>query len=595
MSEQVGGPVQGGPVGVVSLDGLCPVDLLGFALCRLTAEDPVELAGPVALARTAELLIARERLQGAILSAVRDVDRRELFTLAAAGSTRGWLRTQLGGDSGQLMLARRLADRPQVAEALAGGSVSGRAAGQLCTVLEQVPDQVPEPAIVAVLTDGISTLLSPHTGLLALDSVPITPAAAAVRADLRAVTAQCLTATGLPPADRLEPALLLLAQHLPPGGLGGALELLLDALQPDRIDTPHEADYYLQLTPMLDGDWNLRGHLDPETGTLLAREIERRDKPGAATPTAATQEDAVLNALAETANHPGASGGEPADRSDTDPDTDPGGDTDTDPGSDSDSGPDSDIDPDSSSVTGENIGRDTADEQTPADPDAGAGADEDADHWDDELGPSGFGHIPRTPDPHASTAPPTLPAGQRRHDALRQLLHDLTDPGNDTQPGNGRPPPVALTIHATLDALEGRLGALPGTMDTPRGPTSLTARTLQRLGCHSELTTVLLDAHHQPVGASGTHRSATTKERRALRARWGPQCAITGCISTQTVPHHVRPWWLTHQTALRDLIPLCTHDHHELHEHHRTLRLKDGRHIDQLGWADPATDPPRSR
>ncbi len=552
MSEQVdepaggvpvGGeaPVQGGPVGVVSLDGLCPVDLLAVVVCRLTAEDPVELAGPVALARTAELLIARERLQGAILSAVRDVDRRELFTLAAAGSTRGSLRQQLGGDSGQLMLARRLADRPQVAEALAGGSVSGRAAGQLCTVLDQVPDQVPEPAIVAVLTDGISRLLSPHTGLLALDSVPITPAAAAVRADLRAVTAQCLTATGLPPADRLEPALLLLARHLPPGGLGGALELLLDALQPDRIDTPHEADYYLQLTPMLDGDWDLLGHLDPETGTLLAREIERRDKSTAATstsgtPTAATQFDA----LAAAANHHGTSGGEPGDR-------DPGGETD----------PDTD-------------GGDTA---TTGSAPAASGT---------SPGPP-----TRTPAPH----PRTLPTGQRRHDALRQLLHDLTDPGNDTggdtRPGSGRPPPVALTITATLDALEGRLGALPGTLDTPRGPTSLTAHTLQRLGCYSELTTVLLDAHHQPVGASGSHRSATTKERRALRARWGPQCAITGCTSTQTVPHHVRPWWLTHQTALRDLIPIGTHDHHELHEHHRTLRLKDGRHIDQLGWADP--------
>jgi len=527
------GPVQGAPVGVVSLDGLCPVDLLGVVVCRLTAEDPVELAGPVALARTADMLIARERLQSAILTAVRDVDRRELFTLAAAGSTRGWLRTQLGGDSGQLMLARRLADRPQIAEALAGGSICGRAAGQLCTALEQIPDQVPEPAITAVLTDGISSLLSPHTGLLALDSVPITPAAAAVRADLATVTAQCLAATGLPPADRLEPALLLLARHLPPGGIGGALELLLNALQPDRIDTPTDADYFLQLTPMLDGDWDLRGHLDPETGTLLAREIERRDKP-----TAATQEDVVLDALAASASHH---------------------------------------------------------EQTTADPDASAGADDDADHWDDELGPSGFGHIPRTPDPHASTAPRTLPAGQRRHDALGQLLHDLTDPGNDTRPGSGRPPPVALTITATLDALEGRLGALPGTLDTPRGPTSLTARTLQRLGCYSELTTVLLDAHHQPVGASGTHRSATTKERRALRARWGPQCAITGCTSTQTVPHHVRPWWLTHQTTLRDLIPLCTHDHHELHEHHRTLRLKDGRHIDQLGWTEPGVEMPTAR
>ncbi len=537
-------PVGGGPVGVVSLDGLCPVDLLSVVVRRLTDQDPVELDGPVALARTAELLVARERLQSAILTAVRDVDRRELFALAAAGSTRDWLRTQLGGDSGQLMLARRLADRPHVAGALAGGSVSGRAAGQLCTALEAVPDAVPEPAMLAVLTDGISTLLSPHTAQRALPDVPLTPEAAAVRADLAAVTAHGLAATGLLPADRLEPALLLLARHLPPGGLGGALELLLDALQPERIDSPADADYYLQLTPMLDGDWDLRGHLDPETGTMFAREIKRRDKPTAAQTADDCGDNPVLNALA-TINSPHGNGKPRNSDGDSDSDSDGDGDSDS---------------------------------------DDDTGAEAEADVWADGLWPNGFGHIPKTLDPHASTAPATPPAGQRRHDALRQLLHDLTDPGNDTERGSGRPPPVALTIHATLDALEGRLGALPGTLDTPTGPKSLTASTLQRLGCHSELTTVLLDAHHRPVGASGTHRSATTRERTALRAQWGSQCAISGCTATQTIPHHVRPWWLTKQTALRDLIPICTHDHRDLHEHHRTLRLKDGRHIDELGW-----------
>lgn len=73
-----------------------------------------------------------------------------------------------------------------------------------------------------------------------------------------------------------------------------------------------------------------------------------------------------------------------------------------------------------------------------------------------------------------------------------------------------------------------------------------------------------------------------------MRARWGPWCAIDGCTRTTTVPHHVAPWWLSRRTRLRDLVPLGEHDHRALHEHHRTLRLKDGRPIDALGWAREA-------
>jgi hypothetical protein len=73
-------------------------------------------------------------------------------------------------------------------------------------------------------------------------------------------------------------------------------------------------------------------------------------------------------------------------------------------------------------------------------------------------------------------------------------------------------------------------------------------------------------------------------ERRALRARWGPHCAVDGCTHTRTVPHHAVPWWLSHLTRLSDLVPLCASCHHDLHEGHRTLRLRDQRLIDDHGW-----------
>jgi hypothetical protein len=32
------------------------------------------------------------------------------------------------------------------------------------------------------------------------------------------------------------------------------------------------------------------------------------------------------------------------------------------------------------------------------------------------------------------------------------------------------------------------------------------------------------------------------------------------------------------------MIPACEHCHHDLHDGHRTLRLRDGRLINEYGW-----------
>ena len=112
------------------------------------------------------------------------------------------------------------------------------------------------------------------------------------------------------------------------------------------------------------------------------------------------------------------------------------------------------------------------------------------------------------------------------------------------------------------------------------------AAALQRLGCSIALDAVLLDALGTPVGASSTRRMPNRRERRAMRARWGPTCAVHGCHASRTVPHHVEPWWRSGCTRLCDLVPLCASCHHDLHEGHRTLRLRDGRLIDDHGWVD---------
>jgi hypothetical protein len=73
-----------------------------------------------------------------------------------------------------------------------------------------------------------------------------------------------------------------------------------------------------------------------------------------------------------------------------------------------------------------------------------------------------------------------------------------------------------------------------------------------------------------------------------MHARWGIYCATAGCGSTDTVPHHVRPWAKHGRTTLEDLVPLCKGNHHDLHDGRRTLLLRDGRRIDENGWVTDA-------
>ena len=77
------------------------LELLDAAVAVLLTQDPSKLAPKAALARASALMTARERLQAATLTAVRDVDLRELFVLEHAGSTRSWLRRQAGGEGKQ--------------------------------------------------------------------------------------------------------------------------------------------------------------------------------------------------------------------------------------------------------------------------------------------------------------------------------------------------------------------------------------------------------------------------------------------------------------------------------------------------------------
>ncbi len=170
--------------------------------------------------------------------------------------------------------------------------------------------------------------------------------------------------------------------------------------------------------------------------------------------------------------------------------------------------------------------------------------------------------------------------GKRRALALGQLARDSA---SHRRHRTARPA-ADLTVIIRAETLTETGGALPARLSDG---TRLPASAAQRLGCDSRLSAIIIDATGKPLHASGTHRNATQRERRALHAQWGG-CATDGCTepSSHTRPHHVIPWWLSKITRLKDLAPLCEHHHHDIHEGKRTLRLRDSRHIGPLGWID---------
>ena len=611
-----------------SLDalGLSDADLLVAVTDRLLRTDPTDLPGPAALERTRALLVQGERLRAAGLRAVRDLDARELYVLDGAGNASVWLsRERVGGRSAPLATARRLGDYEAVSSALAAGQLELLGGERVCAALAKLPAEVDEPVVASVLSDGVRQLLHELSGGSDPDPEGTSD-----------VLAQAAAAVDLPLPVRVEPVFVLIAQRLAPALLVRTLSVLVDALLPEehlQRWEDEQAETYLDVRELLDGYADVKGVLDPETAVALRRALARRAlaarRQGGDGMTAGQRRVLALRQLLrdaaaqagqsahDDAGEPGSTGHEiDPDRTGgstgqeiAEPDDDLVDRWEGEPRHDLDQHAAEDLPADGLAAAhpGEEppaAGLDVvdADEEPPAagldvvdadeEPPA-AGLDVvDADDRPDEAGPRG--------DP-----------GQR-----------VDEPGLLGQPGDqvdqvGRPgdatvaPPAAeghgvqltlvtrqsaaladdqaVPLLVGVDCVLGLPGALPGRYG-PGLSTSLPVEAVRRLGCGGHLAAVLLDAHGMPIGASGTHRHATERERRALLARWGGTCATDGCGRPGVVPHHAEPWWLTRRTRLEDLVPYCDGCHHDLHEGGKTIKLRNGRWVGPTGWTDPPAD-----
>jgi hypothetical protein len=97
------------------------------------------------------------------------------------------------------------------------------------------------------------------------------------------------------------------------------------------------------------------------------------------------------------------------------------------------------------------------------------------------------------------------------------------------------------------------------------GP-GVTAVTSRRIACDSSIIAIKEDMNGEPLSIGRRSRTIPPPMRRALRAR-DKGCRFPGCTNTRFVDgHHINHWADGGETSLDNLVMLCRHHHHLVHE-----------------------------
>ena len=97
------------------------------------------------------------------------------------------------------------------------------------------------------------------------------------------------------------------------------------------------------------------------------------------------------------------------------------------------------------------------------------------------------------------------------------------------------------------------------------GP-DVSAVTSRRIACDSSIVTIKGDENGEPLSIGRRSRTIPPAMRRALRVR-DKGCRFPGCTNTRFVDgHHIKHWADGGETSLKNLVMLCRHHHHLVHE-----------------------------
>ena len=130
-----------------------------------------------------------------------------------------------------------------------------------------------------------------------------------------------------------------------------------------------------------------------------------------------------------------------------------------------------------------------------------------------------------------------------------------------------------VVVHIAQDALRDVPESSGAEFDNGRNVAVETAR---RLGCDGALVGVVVGAQGEPLAVGRRTRAVPPSIRRALRVRDGG-CRFPGCDRSRfTHAHHIKHWADGGETALDNLVTLCSFHHRQVHEGGFGVRMNEG-------------------
>ena len=168
-----------------------------------------------------------------------------------------------------------------------------------------------------------------------------------------------------------------------------------------------------------------------------------------------------------------------------------------------------------------------------------------------------------------SAETPARSVSQRRADALEHILGRFLAGKCSTSAVGAH----EVVVHIAQDALRDVPESSGAEFDNGR---SVAVETARRLGCDGALVGVVEGAQGEPLAVGRRTRAVPPAIRRALRVRDGG-CRFPGCDRTRfTHAHHIKHWADGGETALGNLVTLCSFHHRQVHEGGFGVRMNEG-------------------
>lgn len=196
-------------------------------------------------------------------------------------------------------------------------------------------------------------------------------------------------------------------------------------------------------------------------------------------------------------------------------------------------------------------------------------AQSEARHWFDHR--TGLGHLSASLDPeryeamanaldqHTTSLANSLGEAKNANLAAQALV-DLVCSSGERQ--EHLPHVTVVVDQATLER-----GRHPDTVAETGDGHGLSTSAVARLCCDAIVQRLVFDRQGLPVDVGRRFRTATPAQWVALRGLYS-SCAWAGCDRpiSHCQAHHIRWWRRGGATDLHNLVPLCSHHHHLVHE-----------------------------